>query len=186
MTALIVPTPEMLAAVLKAPKTAITPHFTVYELVSGLSTPSSTVADRDARWAARSKGLTLDVLVSLCALAQALEDVRALFGVPVYLTSGFRPGDPRQHGAGQAADIQVYGFSPLEVARRIREHVATSTVPLKFRQVIAETRDGDSDLSKPMVERGGEWVHVAVLGKGFGVTSNRWLRTGNGTTYSVL
>lgn len=59
-------------------------------------------------------------------LITALQDIRDHFGVPVYVTSGYRceywnskVGGARysQHKLGKAADIIVEGISPLEVAQ---------------------------------------------------------------------
>ncbi|EJT83616.1 peptidase M15A [Pseudomonas putida S11] len=83
-------------------------------------------------------------------LCNALEQVRALFGAPVIVSSGYRsPAVNRRIGGtltskhlqGLAADFTVIEVTPREVVRRISE----STIP--FDQLILEFDD---------------WVHLAV------------------------
>ena len=123
---------------------------------------------------------------SLYLLAADLEIIReAAGGKPIRITSGLRPvigagaGARSQHVEGQAVDIQIDGLTPLELEALIYQQRAR----LHVRQVIAETRAGVADLSKPMSKGGGRWVHVAILGPGFGVTSSAWLTSGDGSTY---
>lgn len=80
-------------------------------------------------------------LVNLQALAATMEQVRALFGRSIHITSGYRSpavnravrGVPNSdHALGYAADFHVAGMSDLEVAKAI---VAS---PLKFDQIIWE------------------------------------------------
>jgi hypothetical protein len=53
-------------------------------------------------------------------LAELLEKARAAGGgVPVLVTSGYRPGDSKQHGKGQAADLAPLGLDGVMWARRI-------------------------------------------------------------------
>lgn len=63
-------------------------------------------------------------------LVVLLEKLRLKFGVPIFISSGYRTpehnakvgGSPRsQHMAGTAADIVLNGYSPKEVARAAEE-----------------------------------------------------------------
>jgi hypothetical protein len=98
----------------------LTPHFTLEEL---------TVSDT-----ARRKGIgnapTPAHLRNLRRTAALLEEIRALFGVPLEITSGYRNpqvnalvgGVPTSaHALGLAADFHVQGIDDLAAARRIRD-----------------------------------------------------------------
>lgn len=80
-------------------------------------------------------------LANLRVLAARLEEVRALFGLPIMIESGYR--NPRvnaavggvpnsDHALGWAADIQINGVDDLTVAKTIRDS------GLKFDQLIRE------------------------------------------------
>lgn len=133
----------------------LSPHFTLDELtirnrVKGVDAPRLYPGARAS-------------LVDLCGV---LEVIRARVGEPVHVTSGFRHGDPLQHGRGQAADIQVRSLSPLGLLSIIGDLAETGRV--KVRQVIAESNHTDREsLSRPMLEGSGLWVHVAIFGPGF-------------------
>ena len=80
-------------------------------------------------------------LAALKNLAERMEDVRALFGAPIEITSAYRNpqvnaavgGVPTSaHARGHAADFHVEGLSDLDVARKIRDS------GLKFDQLIYE------------------------------------------------
>lgn len=69
-------------------------------------------------------------------LARLLEHIRALCGnAPIDITSGYREGDPNQHGNGSAADFTVLGVGCASVGRRIREAMDRGDMPV-FGQVI--------------------------------------------------
>lgn len=137
----------------------------------------------------RESLLTAERATSLTLLAADLEIIREAAGNrPVRITSGLRPvisagaGSRSQHVEGQAADIQIDGLTPLElqaIIYRIRGQ-------LHARQCIAETRAGVGDLREPMAKGGGRWVHYAVIGPGFGVTSSAWLVCGDAKTYTKI
>jgi putative chitinase len=90
------------------------------------------------------------VIGTLAATAARLEDVRALLGKPLIISSGYRSPELNakvggqknsQHLTGQAVDFICPGFgTPAQVASAIRH----STVP--FDQVIEEF---------------GRWVHIS-------------------------
>lgn len=118
----------------------ITPHFTLNEM---------TVSQLAAR-----EGLDnnppAEARANLQLLCNALEQVRALFGAPVIVSSGYRSPTVNQriggaptskHIQGLAADFTVIEVSPREVVRRISE----SAIP--FDQLILEFDN---------------WVHLAV------------------------
>ncbi len=118
----------------------ITPHFTLAEM---------TVSQLAAR-EGFDNSPPPEARANLQLLCNALEQVRALFGVPIVVSSAFRNervnrligGSPNsQHVQGLAADFTVTELSPRETVRRIME----STVP--FDQLILEFDD---------------WVHMSV------------------------
>ncbi|MBF8672109.1 peptidase M15 [Pseudomonas putida] len=118
----------------------ISPHFTLDEM---------TVSQLAAR-----EGLDnnppAEARANLQLLCNSLEQVRALFGAPVIVSSGYRSPAVNQriggaltskHLQGLAADFTVIEVSPREVVRRISE----SAIP--FDQLILEFDN---------------WVHLAV------------------------
>lgn len=117
--------------------------------------------------------LTEATAANLRSLATELEVIRADVGAAVHVTSGYRHGDPLQHGAGLAADIQVRALSPLDLVERIHALRAI----LDLRQVIAESLAADpASLTQPMAEGSGLWVHVAIRGPRWEARSARpWL-----------
>lgn len=118
----------------------LTPHFTLEELVH------SSEAVR--------RGLKNDpppeVLPRLGRLAQLLERVRMVLGVPVVVSSGYRSpavnravggSSKSAHMEGRASDFIAPGFgTPQEVAKHIRDS------GIAFDQLIYE----------------GTWVHIAI------------------------
>lgn len=136
----------------------ISPHFTLDEM---------TVSQLAAR-----EGLDnnppAEARANLQMLCNSLEQVRALFGAPVIVSSGYRSpavnqriGGARtsQHLQGLAADFTVFGMSPREVVRRVSE----SAIP--FDQLILEFDN---------------WVHLAVSR---GVPRRQVLTIRKGTGY---
>lgn len=120
--------------------TPITEHFTLEEL---------TASETAARHGWPNTPGPSD-LVNLGRLAKLLEQVRALLGRPIVITSAYRSKpvndavgskDSSQHRTGCAADIKVPGMTPAEVVQAI---VAAK---LPFDQVIKEF---DS------------WTHISV------------------------
>lgn len=132
-------------AVLRALKTdagllavPLSEHFTLRELLA-----SDT---------AKARGLvnhpTPQQLVAMVAVCEhILEPVRAHFGKPVRVTSGFRIFTPAsQHGQGEAVDFEVTGVANLDVARWIRDN-------LVFDQLILEAwSPGDPNAG---------WIHCS-------------------------
>lgn len=126
--------------------TQLSTHFSLAEMTA--SDMAKRIGDRnqpDAEALARMKDLCLHVL----------EPLRAHFGRPVHVNSGFRSlrvnravgsGDTSQHRKGEAADIEIPGVSNVAVARWIRDN-------LDFDQLILEGyRSG--------IPNSG-WVHVS-------------------------
>ncbi|MCI0910997.1 MULTISPECIES: D-Ala-D-Ala carboxypeptidase family metallohydrolase [Pseudomonas] len=118
----------------------ITPNFTLEEMVA------SQVASREGL----DNTPPQQVISNLHLLCHALEQVRALFGLPVIVSSGYRSpalnkrigGSSRsQHLHGLAADFKIFGISNREVVRRV------SASAVNFDQMILEF---DS------------WVHLSV------------------------
>jgi zinc D-Ala-D-Ala carboxypeptidase len=94
-------------------------------------------------------------LANLKRLVVILEEVRALLGRPVIVSSGFRcklvnddvgSKDSSQHRIGCAADIKVPGMTPREVVKAIMAS------DIKYDQLIQE-------FSTPS---GGGWTHISV------------------------
>jgi zinc D-Ala-D-Ala carboxypeptidase len=118
----------------------LTPHFTLEELVA---------SDFATRRGIDNKP-PADVLPNLMRLAQMLEQVRAVVGMPVRVNSGYRcPALNRAvngssvsaHCDGRAADIVVPDYG---TPRTVAERIARS--PLSFDQLIYE----------------GDWVHIGI------------------------
>lgn len=96
-------------------------------------------------------------LPSLTELAELLEVVRAHFGKPLKINSGFRglavntgtPGSSKtsQHMKGEAADFGIPGVDDAEIHRWIVKDSG-----LKYGQCILERPPGRS------------WVHVSICG----------------------
>ncbi|GGI16470.1 D-Ala-D-Ala carboxypeptidase family metallohydrolase [Oxalicibacterium faecigallinarum] len=95
-------------------------------------------------------------LANLKRVAAVLEEVRALFGMPIVVSSGYRSpelnaaiGGSRTsaHVLGLAADINCPGITPTVLARKIRDS------RIIFDQLILEYPD-----------RGG-WVHIGLSEK---------------------
>jgi hypothetical protein len=132
-----------------------TPHFTWAELTTRRGVQGADLAR-----------LTPSARAALTRLAQVLEAIRREVGQPLRVTSGYRHGDPLQHGAGQAADIQADGLSPLYLLRLVRRMSNAGALPHPLRQIIAESLHGDEEsVSEPMGEGSGQWVHVAIMGR---------------------
>lgn len=118
----------------------ITPHFTLDEMTV------SQLAARDGL----DNNPPPEARANLQLLCGALEQVRALFGAPIIVSSGFRSekvnrliggATNSQHVQGLAADFTVVEVSPRETVRRISD----SAVP--FDQLILEFD---------------RWVHLSV------------------------
>ncbi|WP_426809110.1 D-Ala-D-Ala carboxypeptidase family metallohydrolase [Pseudomonas sp. WOUb67] len=118
----------------------ITPHFKFNEMTV------SQLASRDGF----DNTPPPEARANLQLLCCALEQVRALFGVPIFISSGYRSekvnrligGAPNsQHVQGLAADFTVVEVTPRETVRRISE----SDIP--FDQLILEFD---------------RWVHLSV------------------------
>jgi len=163
------------AAELQDPTHRVTAHLTALEVVARTEPGEQ----RDRRWADRSK-LTDAQAGNLAQVAAAVEWVRGLVGRPIRVTSGFRAGDPKQHGDGSALDIQVDGMSPLDLAWLIRRHAAEMP---SLRQVIAEARK--TGLTGPMGQASNRWVHVSVHSARW-PSGRDWLETSDGSSYQAL
>jgi len=115
--------------------------------------PHITVAEFEASETATRKGIDnhlppqfFPAAESLCI--NVLEKVRAHYGKPIIITSGYRSQElntaigshpSSQHTRGQAADFHVVGHTPLDVAKWI------PTSGIEYDQLIYE----------------GAWVHVS-------------------------
>jgi putative chitinase len=104
----------------------LSPNFTLAEMtVTSTGLPNQPANDQH--------------LANLRRLAEFMQEVRALFNVPITITSAYRSpavnravgGVPTSHHAlGRAADFRVSGVAGDEVARRI------AASPLNFDQLI--------------------------------------------------
>lgn len=116
----------------------LSPHFTLAEFVK-----SDTAKARGLHNTPSDQQIA--AMKALCV--NVLEPVRAHFGKPVRITSGFRIFTPvSQHGKGEAADFEIPGVPNLDVARWIRDN-------LRFDQLILEA------WSKADPNAG--WIHVS-------------------------
>lgn len=110
------------------------------------------LAEMTASATAKARGLTNQpnatqraALVALCV--NILEPVRAHFGKPVRITSGYRSFTPNsQHGRGEAADFEITGVPNVQVARWIRDN-------LPFDQLILEAWSA--------TDPNAGWIHVS-------------------------
>lgn len=50
-----------------------------------------------------------------------LEEISRSTGKTVYITSGYREGDPRNHGKGIAVDIHIDGMDSVEISRELEK-----------------------------------------------------------------
>jgi len=48
-------------------------------------------------------------------LLMKLDDLREFIGMPIHILSGYREGDPREHGKGTAADFVCPGVSLMDL-----------------------------------------------------------------------
>ena len=142
------------------PTDLLSPHVAAVEFVAG-----TVKAKRANKWTERSGLLTGQKLAEARRVCAVIEKIREIVGQPIYLTSGIRAGSGKsQHDHGQAADIQAWGMSPLDLIALIYQH--RERMPHKLREVIAETTSANrSGLSAPMGDGLGGWVHVAILGE---------------------
>lgn len=125
----------------------LSPHFTLEELTR---TGQTALQDKNRQEAQA-------FIPSLTELAALLEVIRAHFGKPLKINSGFRglavnagtPGSSKtsQHMKGEAADIEIPGVDDAEIHRWI-----VKESKLKFGQCILERPPGRS------------WVHVSICG----------------------
>lgn len=122
--------------------TKLSPHFTLEELCR-TSKPFPNLP----------YGAEVSALRLLCE--RVLEPIRAHYGKPVRINSGYRSlqvnravgsKDTSQHRKGEAADIEIDGVTNADLARWIRDH-------LLFDQLILEAY-------QPGVPGSG-WVHVS-------------------------
>lgn len=121
--------------------TKLTENFTLDEFLQ-----SQTAARHDINMDPPPE--VVDNLRRLCV--DILQPLRDAIGVPIRITSGYRPAElntriggslTSAHMFGRAADIQVPGRSPLDIAVIIRN------MNLPYDQVIHEF---------------GQWVHVGI------------------------
>src|SRR5690606_13316858 len=92
-----------------------------------------TRSDTASRRGIRNTPSTVQIAAMTLLCHRVLEPVRAHFGKPVRITSGFRSPElclavgssvSSQHARGEAADFEVTGVDNLEVARWIRDRLA--------------------------------------------------------------
>jgi zinc D-Ala-D-Ala carboxypeptidase len=120
-------------------------HFSLYEF-----TASETAARMGREVIAPP-----DVVANLQRLCQqVLEPIRVKLGMPVVITSGFRPGwlnaaiggsKTSAHMDGNAADIKIVGMDPYGFASWVQKHAAKEGWPID--QCIQEF---------------GQWTHIGT------------------------
>ncbi|NLC24645.1 MAG: DUF882 domain-containing protein [Oxalobacter sp.] len=119
----------------------LTEHFTLEELLRSDTAKKRGIDNTPPEGS--------QIYANLEKLAGVLEEVRALFGKPVHINSGYRcpelnkaVGGVRNsaHLTGYAVDIRISGVSPKEVTRRI------SASDIQFDQCIDE----------------GTWTHFSI------------------------
>lgn len=123
--------------------------------------PNFTLAEMTVSQTAFRKGIdnkpSDEVVENLRKTAEFLEIIRATVGAPIIVSSGYRSAELNKavggsatsdHVEGYAADFNIPGMTPIEVARAIRGS------GLKFDQLILE---GVGPASPD-----GQWVHISV------------------------
>lgn len=124
----------------------LSPHFHLSELCRSQTASRANLDNTPPH-------MVIERLRALCE--RVLEPVRALYGKPVVVSSGYRAPevnklvsgrDTGQHVLGEAADFEIPGVDNLELARRI----AGSSIP--FDQLILEYYDGTPSSG---------WIHVS-------------------------
>lgn len=120
-------------------------------------------------------------VANLAALANAIfEPLRAHFGAPIYVSSGYRssalnaatPGASKtsQHSVGEALDLDQDGRGNGVTNAEVFEHIRTT---LPFDQLIWEFGDDHNP----------DWVHVSYRRQGGRKQVLRARRTASGTMY---
>lgn len=124
----------------------LSPHFSLAELTASATATARGIDNRpnDAH---------INAMRLLCT--KVLEPLRAHFGRPIRITSGFRSPAlclavgstiASQHAKGEAADFEINGVDNLTVARWLRDH-------LPFDQLILE--------NYVMGQPNSGWIHVS-------------------------
>jgi zinc D-Ala-D-Ala carboxypeptidase len=116
--------------------------------------PHFTLAEMTVSQTAERRGLdntpNATAIANLTRLAGLLEQVRAVIGKPIIITSGYRSPEVNlaigstnrsQHPLGCAADFKVHGMTP----RQVIEACIEADIP--YHQIIEEF---------------GSWVHISV------------------------
>lgn len=114
----------------------------------------------------RGVGAPVDVRANLSRLArELLEPLRAVLGVPIRVTSGYRSperneavggSDTSQHMDGTAADLSPVGLSLQETARRILAAEAAGTMPRYGQLIFYPYTTGHLHISLPTRGKVGE------------------------------
>lgn len=124
----------------------LSPHFSLAEFTKSDTAQRQNIANVPS---------TVQIAAMSLLCHRVLEPVRAHFGKPVRITSGFR--SPKlcvavgssmnsQHAKGEAADFEISGVDNLTVARWMRDH-------LPFDQLILENHVQGQPNSG--------WIHVS-------------------------
>ena len=121
----------------------LTEHFTLSEFIASSKATQLNIDNTPPDWA----------ISNLTRTAELLEKVRALFGRPLGISSGFRclelnrsigSKDTSQHVLGCAADFHIDGYTPHDIIERIAKS------DIEYDQIIEENLGGKS------------WVHISV------------------------
>lgn len=124
----------------------ISPHFTLEEMTFSQTAARRGIDNTPPR----------HIIANLRRTCGLLEQIRTLFGKPIYISSGYRSLELNRaiggsansaHTHGLAVDFTIRGFTPYEICTRIR--------------------DADFDFDQLILEYD-SWVHI-----GLGRTKNR-------------
>ena len=82
-------------------------------------------------------------------LLRRLNTARHFAGLPIYVTSHYRPGDPKAHGAGDAVDI-ADNLQGEPCTSTWRYHVLRSLLAAGFKRIGVYDRHIHADVSRTL------------------------------------
>lgn len=78
-----------------------------------------------------------------------LDAARDIAGMPFYITSDYRPGDPKAHGRGNAVDFRLSPV-PAEINGRARWIVTRALLTASFRRIGLYDRHIHADVDEEL------------------------------------